>query len=67
MRERELRCVNCDGEMMSEVPPHDDCPELVCTSCGAAEVLAPVTLRYWIRGSGAPRGIRIAPLQRRVA
>jgi hypothetical protein len=70
VRERELRCPACEGEMVFEVPPcadgHDDCPELVCSGCGAAEVLAPVTLRYWFRGTGA-RSNRIAPLQRRAA
>ena len=71
MRERELRCVICNGEMVFEVPPcpdgHDECPELVCTGCGAAEVLVPITLRYWIRGSGTARGNRVAPQQRRAA
>ena len=68
MRERELSCSACGGEMVFEVPPcrdgHDECPELVCTGCGAAEVLAPVTLRYWSRVIGANR---VAPLQRRAA
>jgi hypothetical protein len=65
--ERELRCAICDGDMLFEVPPcpdgHDECPELVCTRCGAAEVLVPVTLRYWRR----PTGSRVAPHQRRAA
>jgi ferredoxin-like protein FixX len=64
--ERELRCVLCDGDMLFEVPPcpdgHDECPELVCTRCGAAEVLVPITLHVWQH----PRG-RIAPQQRRAA
>jgi hypothetical protein len=64
--ERDMRCAICNGEMLFEVPPcpdgHDDCPELVCTGCGAAEVLVPVTLRVWQR----PRG-RVAPQQRRAA
>jgi len=71
VRERELRCPGCDGEMVLEVPPDadepDDCPELVCTGCGAAEVLVPMVLRYWIRGAGTARGNRIAPHQRRAA
>jgi hypothetical protein len=71
VREREWRCISCDGEMLFEAPPcvdgHDECPELVCTGCGTAEVLAPVTLRYWIRGSGTARAKRIAPHQRRAA
>jgi hypothetical protein len=65
-QQRDMRCPICDGEMLFEVPPcrdgHDDCPELVCTGCGAAEVLIPVTLRLWQR----PRG-RVAPHQRRAA
>jgi hypothetical protein len=73
--ERELRCVICDGDMMFEVPPcpdgHDDCPELVCTRCGAAEVVAPIVVHLWLpprgerRPQDAPR--RIAPMQREAA
>jgi hypothetical protein len=67
VKEHELRCVICNGDMLFEVPPctdgHDDCPELVCTRCGAAEVLAPIVLRVWQR----PRGRRVAPQQRRAA
>ena len=63
MKEQELRCVICNGDMLFEVPPcvdgHDDCPELVCTRCGAAEMLFPVSLRL-------PRR-RVAPQQRRAA
>jgi hypothetical protein len=66
--ERELRCVICDGDMMFEVPPcgdgHDDCPELVCTRCGAAEVVAPIVV-HWFQPGGRPR--RVAPQQRRAA
>ena len=70
MSERELRCVICDGDMLFEVPPcpdaHDDeCPELVCTRCGAAEVLMPVTLRMWHTPSR--RNGRVLPQQRRAA
>jgi hypothetical protein len=65
--ERELRCVICDGDMLFEVPPcpdeHDDCPELVCTRCGAAELLFPLTLRVWPR----PTGSVSVPQQRRAA
>jgi len=65
--ERELRCIICDREMLFEVPPcadgHDqDCPELVCTRCGAAELLFPLPLRLWPRPHG-----RIPPQQRRAA
>ena len=69
MSERELRCVICDGDMMFEAPPcgdgHDDCPELVCTRCGAAEVVAPIVVHLWLR-PGTPRH-RVAPHQRRAA
>lgn len=66
MGERELRCIICDREMLFEMPPcpdgHDaDCPELVCTRCGAAELLFPLPLRL----TGRPR--KIAPQQRRAA
>jgi hypothetical protein len=50
VNERELRCVICDRDMLFEVPPcadghDDDCPELLCTRCGAAELLFPLNLR----------------------
>jgi hypothetical protein len=67
--ERELRCVICDGDMMFEVPPcfegHDDCPELVCTRCGAAEVVAPIVVHLWWKPQGPRRAV--APQQRRAA
>ena len=67
MEEREQRCVICDRDMMFEVPPCSDghagyCPELVCTRCGAAEVLFPLTLRLGHRARGW-----VAPQQRRAA
>ncbi|MFI5895992.1 hypothetical protein ACIA5D_38430 [Actinoplanes sp. NPDC051513] len=70
MSERELRCVICDGDMMFEAPPcadghDDDCPELVCTRCGAAEVIAPIVVHLWWTPQ-SPRK-RIAPQQRRAA
>ena len=75
MSERELRCVICDGDMMFEVPPctddHDDCPELVCTRCGAAEVVAPIVVHLWLKPQGThkPQGTprRVAPMQRGAA
>lgn len=68
MSERELRCVICDGDMLFEVPPcadgHDDCPELVCTRCGMAEVVAPIVVHLWPSHAGRmPR----LPHQRRAA
>ncbi len=69
MSERELRCIICDGDMMFEVPPcgdgHDDCPELVCTRCGAAEVVAPIVVHLWFQPTGPRRAV--APQQRRAA
>ena len=66
MEEREQRCVICDRDMMFEAPPctdgHEECPELVCTRCGAAELLFPLTLRLNYRSRG-----RVAPHQRRAA
>ena len=54
--------------MRFEIPPcedgHDDCPELVCTRCGAAEVVAPIVVHLWLKPDG-PR--RVAPQQRRAA
>ena len=68
MSEREFRCVMCDGDMLFDVPPgdgrHDECPELVCTRCGAAEVVAPIVVHWFQLG---PRRGRIAPQQRRAA
>ncbi|WP_433312422.1 hypothetical protein [Micromonospora chersina] len=45
MSDRELYCDGCDGVVLFEAPPcvdgHDvDCPELVCTGCGAAVLIA---------------------------
>ena len=68
MEEHELRCVVCDGDMLFEVPPcadgHDDCPELVCTRCGAAEVVAPIVVHLWKPGEKIRR---VAPQQRSAA
>jgi hypothetical protein len=55
--------------MMFEAPPwadrQDDCPELVCTRCGAAEVVTPVVVHLWFP-STTPRRT-VAPQQRRAA
>lgn len=68
MQDRELRCAICDRDMTFEVPPctdgHDECPELLCTRCGAAELLFPLSLR--LTSTGTPRR-RVAPQQRRAA
>lgn len=45
MRERELHCETCRGVRLFEVPPcvddHGvDCPELLCTDCGHALLIA---------------------------
>ena len=68
MRDRELRCVICNTEMPFETPPcadghAEECPELLCTRCGAAEIVAPVTIRVLVSAGGA----RVAPQQRRAA
>ena len=69
MSDRELRCVICNGDMLFEVPPcaagHDECPELVCTRCGMAEVVAPIVVHLWLEPTRARH--RIAPQQRRAA
>ena len=70
MSERELRCVICDGDMLFEVPPcedgHDECPELVCTRCGLAEVVAPIVVHLWLNPH-TRRTSWVAPQQRRAA
>jgi hypothetical protein len=67
MKEREMYCVTCDTDVLFEVPPcldehDDDCPELVCTGCGAAVLMAPVVVWF-----SRPRGASVAPQQRRAA
>jgi hypothetical protein len=53
--------------MRFEVPPcadgHEECPELVCTRCGLAELTVPVTMRVLLRAGAG----RVAPQQRRAA
>jgi hypothetical protein len=69
VQEHELRCVICNGDMLFEVPPcvdgHDECPELVCTRCGAAEVVAPIVVHLWFPGRA--KSGWVAPQQRRAA
>ncbi|MEU5564649.1 hypothetical protein [Micromonospora musae] len=50
MSERELYCDSCQGVQRFETPPcvdgHGvDCPELVCTRCGGAVLIATFTFR----------------------
>ena len=60
------RCIICDGDMMFELPMNSDpAEELVCTRCGAAEVVAPIVAHLWLGHPTPPR--RIAPQQRRAA
>ncbi|GAB1645924.1 hypothetical protein [Krasilnikovia sp. MM14-A1259] len=69
MREREMHCVTCRRAMLFEMAAGedaDDCPELICTGCGTAEVLVPATLRVWMPTSDT-RSHRVAPQQRRAA
>jgi MinD superfamily P-loop ATPase len=67
--QHETHCETCQTEMLFEAPPceddhGDDCPELLCTGCGAAFLIAPIaTVRAWLR----PLGTSIAPQQRRAA
>ncbi|MFF5072443.1 hypothetical protein ACFY2R_14860 [Micromonospora olivasterospora] len=49
MSDRELYCDTCEGVQPFEAPPcvdgHGaDCPELACVSCGAAVLIATVSL-----------------------
>ncbi|MEU9825818.1 hypothetical protein [Micromonospora chersina] len=64
MSDRELYCDGCEGVVLFEAPPcvdgHDaDCPELVCTGCGAAVLIATVAfpaprLRHRSRATRMP-------------
>ncbi|GAA4451149.1 hypothetical protein GCM10023170_037850 [Phytohabitans houttuyneae] len=65
---REMHCAICQAEMAFEALPAEDesadeFPELLCTGCGTAVVVAPFTLRVWLRDKGSA----IAPQQRRAA
>lgn len=67
MAEQLMFCETCATETLFEVPPcldgHDDCPELMCTVCGTAILLAPVIVWSFTH----PRGATVAPRQRRWA
>ncbi|MEV0878327.1 hypothetical protein AB0I85_10930 [Micromonospora echinofusca] len=61
MSERELYCDTCEGVEPFEAPPcadgHGaDCPELVCTGCGAA-VLVPSVVFHLARRGGRRRAV----------
>ncbi|KAB1911760.1 hypothetical protein [Micromonospora sp. AMSO31t] len=50
MSDRELPCDSCEGVVLFEAPPcvdgHGaDCPELICTGCGAAVLIATFAFR----------------------
>ncbi|GAB3267435.1 hypothetical protein RMN56_20265 [Micromonospora halotolerans] len=50
MSDRELYCDSCEGVVLFEAPPcvdgHGaDCPELICTGCGAAVLIATFAFR----------------------
>ncbi|RLK12216.1 hypothetical protein DER29_5493 [Micromonospora sp. M71_S20] len=67
MSERELYCDTCEGVEPFEAPPcadgHGaDCPELVCTGCGAA-VLVTTFAFHLARANGRRR----PPARRRAA
>ncbi|GIF71795.1 hypothetical protein [Asanoa siamensis] len=59
--EEELTCAVCDTAMPC-APRDDNSPDLVCAGCGAAQVVAPITV--WLRSS---RKGAVAPEQRRAA
>jgi MinD superfamily P-loop ATPase len=68
MNDREMYCATCETETLFEAPPlvddHDEeCPELLCTGCGTAILIAPVVVWSFTR----PPGSRVAPHQRRAA
>jgi hypothetical protein len=71
MADREMYCATCETEALFEVPPwldeldehDDDCPELICTGCGTAILMAPIVVWSFMR----PRGAKVAPHQRRAA
>ncbi|NJP33490.1 hypothetical protein [Micromonospora thermarum] len=50
MSTREMHCDVCEGVRPFEVPPcvdghGTDCPELICTGCGAAVLIATFAFR----------------------
>ncbi|WP_036372631.1 hypothetical protein [Micromonospora sp. ATCC 39149] len=63
MSDRELYCDTCEGVRPFEVPPCADghgtaCPELACTGCGAAMLIATFTFpatQLTARRGPAPR------------
>lgn len=69
MSDRELHCDACQDVVPFEAPPcvdgHGaDCPELVCTGCGAAVLIATVAVRPPRLGQ---RRRNSRPVQRRAA
>ncbi|MFE9204781.1 hypothetical protein [Micromonospora sp. NPDC007230] len=69
MSDREFHCDTCEGVALFEAPPcvdgHGaDCPELVCTGCGAALLIATFAFRA-PRLEQRRRGTR--PVHRRAA
>ncbi|SCL16404.1 hypothetical protein GA0070616_1009 [Micromonospora nigra] len=68
MSERELHCDTCEGVQPFEAPPcvddHGaDCPELICTRCGTAVLIA--TFAFGAARMAARR--RRPPVHRRAA
>jgi hypothetical protein len=68
MSDREMYCATCEVETLFEAPPRseeydEECPELLCTGCGTAILIAPVVVWSFMR----PGGARVAPQQRRAA
>ena len=70
MSDREFHCDVCEGGQLFEAPPcvdgHGaDCPELVCTGCGAAVLIA--TFTFPAPRLDARRGRSARPVHRRAA
>jgi hypothetical protein len=68
MEDREMYCATCRADVRFDAPPcpdgHEDgCPELLCTRCGTAMLVAPLELRAVLRTGGS----QVAPQQRRAA
>ncbi|MDO3704537.1 hypothetical protein Q3W71_23015 [Micromonospora sp. C28SCA-DRY-2] len=68
MPDRELHCDTCAGVQLFEAPPcvddHGaDCPELICTRCGSAVLIA----TFAFRAARLADRHRPRPLHRRAA
>ncbi|OON28842.1 MULTISPECIES: hypothetical protein [Micromonospora] len=69
MSDRELYCDTCEGVRPFEAPPcadghGPDCPELACTGCGAALLIATFTFPATRLATGAAHASRRASRRR---